>query len=169
MKKTYVIVGICVTVLLVGLVAYVLVKPILPLVAFADSVAMMEESLKPENRRKAFDSPEKIEGATGIRLPEFDVMEYREGEVIGIEGDFTDTLFIRFRTDIPGYTFDSFERKADSLRRIPIIDEFSHLENVHIEGDNYRYQNMKVNNRNEEIEIHIRKGERDGEIIYGKW
>ena len=89
--------------------------------------------------------------------------------MIGIEGYFTDTLFIRFRTDIPGYTFDSFERKADSLRRIPIIDEFSHLENVHIEGDNYRYQNMKVNNRNEEIEIHIRKGERDGEIIYGKW
>lgn len=121
------------------------------------------DPMSPEHRKKMYDSPSKIEKTTGIRLPNFKVVEYKEG-ILSFNGDYFDSIIIEFETDIPEDTYLSFRQRAEELNTKPHND---YPIVVLIEEMNYSYSDLNICGNDEFIIIHITKGSRTGEIQFG--
>ena len=118
-------------------------------------------------RTHHFTDNDVITTMTGIRLPDFKIVDYTKGRV-AINGDFEDKVKIHFKEDIPLSTFvylDSIS-KLDGSNWRKREDEYSY--NI-IWGNGFPAPPGEYDEHDGFFTLMIKKGSKDGIIEHGMW
>ena len=134
----------CLSVLLIGVILFVG----LIVGAFYERADFETSS---ERRRGVFDNATKIEKLSGLRLPEFDVIEHKMG-IPHVTGDLIDTLVVKYKT-----------ANLDSLSK-QLMDK----KDWHNMSDSLHFQFANPKERYS-IDLILSEESNKGEIIFAQW
>ena len=104
-----------------------------------------------ERRRGAFDDAAKIEKLSGLRLPEFDIIEHKIGTP-HVTGDLIDTLVVIYR-------IASLDSLSEQLMKNKDWHKIS-------DGQHFQYANPVERYC---IDLILSEDSNKGEIIFGRW
>lgn len=120
-----------------------------------------------DSRKGYFQKTDRIERITGIRLPEFKVLEYHEGER-HFTGDFEDYFTFEFEADLPEKIFDKIDEMIingnQDWRKHGNTYEYSTLW-----GNGFPAPKGEDDRDDRSFTLTITKGERKGSIRHGMW
>lgn len=105
----------------------------------------------PKSDEDFFNTPQKIEKLSGIKLPEFDIIKYAAGPE-DFFGDNSDSLYVSFRS-----------ANIDSLRR-----ELSMIKGLQVWSDSCKFEYFS-NVKDYGISVILNKETNNGIIIYFTW
>ena len=150
----YAVIAACIIVILIAIT----------ITSLAGMKGAREHMSKPENRIKIYDTAEKVSRDTGIKFPDFRIVEQKAGEYNRDQALFQNTLIVYFYKGISEEVYRSFEERAKKL-------EATHdtARSVRIEGTNYYYHDRYLKGFRSSILLHINRHSQRGEIIYGNW
>ena len=112
-------------------------------------------------------STKRIERITGIRLPEFDIIESDQGER-GFNGDYEDTFTIEFETVPSNELFDEIDKMIETQNTKWMKHDDSYTFYT-IWGNGYPAPKGESEDDDVIFSITITKGKKTGEIKSGTW
>ena len=110
---------------------------------------------------------ERIERITGVKVPEFDIIERHESER-HFTGDYLDTLIIEFKSMPSDELFDDIDKLIDA-GNAKWVKEGNKYTFSTIWGNGYPAPKGEREEEDGIFDITLTKGEKKGEIICGAW
>ena len=123
--------------------------------------------LHEDSRYEYFQDRDRIERITGVRLPEFIVVEYNKGER-SFPGDYEDSFTFLFRNLPPDEMFNDIDKMIESGNTSWQRKGDEYIFN-HFWGNGIAAPNGENDNEDRTFNIVIHRGEKQGVIRHGMW